>query len=106
VVGDGERPGAIGAALDTITKDAGARLAKAIEPIQDRLLGSDPSALPQLLEARLASALGREATAILHRLYATDGSSPLMAHLQNGTKAVEALRQDTANLERRQSRLP
>jgi hypothetical protein len=101
IVGDGERPGAIGAALDAITTDAGARLSKVIAPVQERLLGSGPGALPQLLEARLTGALGREAAAILQRLYATDGTSPLMAHLDNGAKAVEALRQETAGLERR-----
>lgn len=101
VVGDDDRPGALTAALDAIIKDAGVRMSKAIAPVEERLLGSDPTALPQLLEARLASALGREASAILRRLYATDGDSPLMVHLENGRKAVEALRHDTAGLEQR-----
>jgi hypothetical protein len=101
VVGDDDRPGALPAALEAITKDAGTRMSEAIAPIQERLLGSDPNALPQLLEARLTSALGREASAILRRLYAADGDSPLMAHLENGRQAVDALRQGMTGLEER-----
>ena len=101
VVGDGERPGALSAALDSVTVDAAKSLGEAVKPIQEALLGSGPSALPQLLEARLAETLSREARAILARLFDVDGSSPLMTHLATGEKAINALRSDTVAMEER-----
>jgi len=101
VVGDDERPGALAAALDTVTEDASKRLASAVKPIQEALLGSGPNALPQLLEARLTESMSREARVILGRLFDTEGGSPLMTHLANGEKAITALRTDTTALETR-----
>jgi hypothetical protein len=101
VVGDDERPGALAAALNTVTADASTRLALAVKPIHEALLGSGPEALPQLLESRLAETLTREARGILARLFDTDGGSPLMTHLMNGEKAIQALRTDTTGVESR-----
>jgi hypothetical protein len=101
VVGDDERPGALAAALDHVTTDASTRMAKAVKPIQEAMLGRGPEALPQLLEARLTEALSREARVILGRLFDTDGGSPLMTHLANGEKAITTLRADTTAMEGR-----
>lgn len=101
VVGDDERPSAISAALDAVTAEAATRLSEIIVPLTERLVGADPQALPQLLEARLSETLTREARVVLNRMFATDGSSPLMVHLANGTRAIEALQTDNAALEAR-----
>lgn len=101
VIGDGERPGALSTALDVITMDAATRFTKVIAPIQEKLFGSDTSALPQVLETRLTAALGKEASAVLERAFATDGTSPLMIHLGNDAKAIAAMRQEMAAVEGR-----
>lgn len=101
VVGDDERPGALAAALDSVTTESAKTLSVAIKPIQEALLGSGPAALPQLLETRLTQSLTRESKAILARIFDVDSGSPLMTHLAAGEKAIAALRADTVALEER-----
>jgi hypothetical protein len=101
MVGSQERPGALSAAMDSVTADAAKSLAKAIKPIQEGLLGSGPTALPQVLEVRLQETLNRGTKEALKRLFDTEGGSPLMTHLANGEKAIAALRQETAAIEER-----
>jgi hypothetical protein len=101
IVGDDERPGALEAALQAVVVDAAKSLGKAVQPIQESLLGSGPTALPQLLENRLHQALERGTRAALERLFDTNGSSPLMTNLANGEKAIAALRNDMSTIEER-----
>lgn len=101
MVGNEERPGALSAAMDSVTTEAAKSLAKAVKPIQEALLGAGPTALPQVLEVRLLEALARGTREALGRLFDDSGSSPLMTHLANGEKAIAALRQDTAAFEER-----
>jgi hypothetical protein len=100
MVGDDERPGALSAALDSVTAEAAKSLAKAVKPIQDALLGSGATALPQVLEVRLQETLNRGTREALDRMFDVKGS-PLMVHLANGEKAITALRQETAAIEER-----
>ena len=100
MVGDEERPGALSAALDSVTAEAAKSLAKAVKPIQDALLGSGPTALPQVLEVRLQETLNRGTREALDRMFDVEGS-PLMVHLANGEKAIIALRQETTAIEER-----
>jgi hypothetical protein len=101
VVGDDEQPGALGAALDSVTRSAASSFAAVVKPVQDALLGSGPAALPQLLETRLSEALTREARKAVAALFDVDGGSPLMTHLANGEKAINGLRKDHAGVEDR-----
>jgi hypothetical protein len=101
MVGDDERPGALSAALDSVTADAAKSLAKAVKPVQEALLGNGPTALPQVLEVRLLQALSRGTREALDRLFDVEGGSPLMTHLANGEKAIAALRKENAAIEER-----
>lgn len=101
VIGDNERPGALSAAMDSVTAEAAKTLAKSIKPIQDALLGSGPTALPQVLEVRLQETLNRGTRAALERLFDIEGGSPLMTHLANGESAIAALRVETSAIEER-----
>jgi hypothetical protein len=101
MVGDDERPGALSAALDSVTTEAAKSLAEAVKPIQDALLGSGPTALPQVLEVRVLDALTRGTREALDRLFDVEGGSPLMTHLANGEKAIAALREDNTAIEGR-----
>ena len=67
MVGDDERPGALSAALEIVTSEAAKSLTKAVKPIQDALLGSGPTALPQVLEVRVLDALTRGTREALDR---------------------------------------
>lgn len=101
MVGDDERPGALSAALDLVTAQAAESLAEAVKPIQDALLGSGPTALPQVLEVRVLDALTRGTREALDRLFDVEGGSPLMTHLANGEKAIAALREENTAIEGR-----
>jgi hypothetical protein len=90
MVGDDERPGALSAALDSVTTEAAKSLAEAVKPIQDALLGSGPTALPQVLEVRVLDALTRGTREALDRLFDA-----------NGEKAIAALREDNTAIEGR-----
>ena len=100
VVGDGERPGALSAALDVVTADAAAILTAALRPVQEALLGHGPRALPQLLEDRLMRAMDKGTREALERMYDDKGTSPLMILLANNEKAVAALRRENAAIAR------
>ncbi len=101
MVGDDERPGALSAAMDSVTAQAAESLGKKVKPVQDALLGSGPTALPQVLEERLRQTLNQGTKEALERLFNTDGGSPLMTYLANGEKAIAALRLETAAIEER-----
>jgi hypothetical protein len=101
MVGDDERPGALSAALEIVTSEAAKSLTKAVKPIQDALLGSGPTALPQVLEVRVLDALTRGTREALDRLFDVEGGSPLMTHLANGEKAIAALREENVAIEGR-----
>ena len=101
MVGDDERPGALSAALEIVTSEAAKSLTKAVKPIQDALLGSGPTALPQVLEVRVLDALTRGTREALDRLFDIEGGSPLMTHLANGEKAIAALREENVAIEGR-----
>lgn len=94
LVGDDERPGALSAAVDSVFAENVGSTTAAITPIRESLMGADPSALPQLLEARLSETMAREAGKAVARLFDADGGSPLMTHLTNGERAIAALRQE------------
>jgi hypothetical protein len=101
MVGDDERPGALSAALDSVTAEAAKSLAEAVKPIQEALLGSGPTALPQVLEVRVLETLTRGTREALDRLFDVEGGSPLMTHLANGENAIAALRKETVAIEER-----
>lgn len=101
VLGSDEEAGALSLTMDAVTREASERLRGALAPVVDRLIGADPDALPQLLEGRLTKVLTHETQAMLTRVLATDGSSPLMTHLAQGSRAVEELRKEQADVERR-----
>jgi hypothetical protein len=101
VIGGEEQPGALSAAMDSVTAEAAKSLANAIKPFKEALLGTGPTALPQVLEVRLQETLTRGTRAALERLFDVEGGSPLMTHLANGEKAIAALRLETAAIEER-----
>jgi len=101
VIGDDERPGALAAAIDAVIDQATASLAEALKPVRESLVGTGPRALPQVVEARVLTALNRGTRDAVERLFDADGGSPLMAHLANGEKAIGALRADLFAIEAR-----
>jgi hypothetical protein len=101
VIGRDEQPGALSAAMEDVTAEAAKSLAKAIKPIQDALLGSGPTALPQVLDVRLQETLNRGTRAAIERMFDVNGGSPLMTYLANGEKAMAALKAEFSAIEER-----
>lgn len=101
IVGAGEEPGLLEAAIDASLKRGSEDLAKTLKPVVDQLAGAGPDAMPQLLEARLRRAIDEASKELLGRVFATDGSSPLMLHLEASSGSVKQLEGRLAELEQR-----